>query len=61
MFIARLSPNNLNLKIESFSVSDMEFFFINLGANVVVPGMHYINYIHLNLLPIAIVLFVDME
>lgn len=59
MFIARLSPNNLNLKIESFSVSDMEFFFINLGANAVVPGMHYINYIHLNLLPIA--LFVDME
>lgn len=61
MFIARLSPNNLNLKIESFSVSDMEFFFINLGANAVVPGMHNINYIHLNLLPIAIVLFVDME
>lgn len=59
MFIARLSPNNLNLKIESFSVSDMEIFFINLGANAVVPGMHYINYIHLNLLPIA--LFVDME
>lgn len=59
MFIARLSPNNLNLKIESFSVSDMDFFFINLGANAVVPGMHYINYIHLNLLPIA--LFVDME
>lgn len=45
MFFARLSPNNLKLKIESFSLFNIAINLINLAAKAIVPEKQYIYFI----------------